>query len=80
MVVQGRRERGGGRGQAGPPAPPPPPPPRRGRQPPPPPPPPRHFVEQKFSFHAKSENIKLLHVNNMWDFSLFIEQDISDKK
>ena len=29
----------------------------------PPPPPPRHFIEQKFSFHAKSENIKL--VNNM---------------
>ena len=24
-----------------------------------------HFVEQKFSFHAKSEKIKLLHVNNM---------------
>ena len=67
MVVQGRRERGG-EGAGG------------DASPPPPPPPPRHFVEQKFSFHAKSENIKLLHVNNMWDFSLFIEQDISDKK
>ena len=28
----------------------------------------------------KSEIIKLLHAKNMWDFSLFIEQDISDKK
>ena len=27
----------------------------------------------------KSENIKFLHVNNKWDFSLFIEQDVSDK-
>ena len=33
--------------------------------PPPPPPPPHHF--------------QLLHVN-MWDFNLFIEQDIGDKK
>ena len=24
--------------------------------------------------------VKLLHVNNMWDFSLFMQQDISDKK
>ena len=37
-----------------------------GRPPPPPPPPPTHHFQ-------------LLHVN-MWDFNLFIEQDISDKK
>ena len=24
--------------------------------------------------------MKCLHVNNMWEFSLFIEQDISNKK
>ena len=30
--------------------------------------------------HVKLENLKFLHVNNMLDFSLFIEQDISDKK
>ena len=28
----------------------------------------------------KLENTKFLLVNNMWDFSLFIEEDISDKK
>ena len=33
-----------------------------------------------FSFQVESENIKPLHVNNMGDFSLFVEQDISDKK
>ena len=27
-----------------------------------------------------SENIQSLDVKNMWDFSLFIEQDVSDKK
>ena len=37
------------------------------------------FNGAKFFFHVKSENIKYLHVNNMWDFSLFFEQDISDK-
>ena len=31
-------------------------------------------------FHAKSENIKVLHVKNIWDLSSFIEQDISDNK
>ena len=31
---------------------------------------------KKFFF----SNIKVLHVNNMGDFSLFVEQDISDKK
>ena len=41
---------------------------------------PHHFVEQKCFFHTKSENIKFLHVSYMWDFSLFIEQDVSDKK
>ena len=49
-----------------------------GRQSPPSPPPPPHFLELNFFSHVKSE--KFLHVNNMWDFSLFIEQDISDKK
>ena len=41
-----------------------------------------HFLEQNVFFHVKSEskNIKFLHVNNMQDFSLFIEQDISNKK
>ena len=28
----------------------------------------------------KLKNTKFLLVNNMWDFSLFIEEDISDKK
>ena len=40
--------------------------------------PPPHFLELNVFSHVKSE--KFLHVNNMWDFSLFIEQDISDKK
>ena len=31
-------------------------------------------------FYVKLENIKFLHVNNIWDFSLFVEEDISDKK
>ena len=39
-----------------------------------------HFLEQKKFLHLNSENIKFLHANNMWDFSLFIEQDRSDKK
>ena len=39
-----------------------------------------HFLERKFFFHVKSENMKFLHVNNMWDFSLFIEKGIGDKK
>ena len=29
---------------------------------------------------GQSENIEFLHVKNMCDFSLFIEQDMSDKK
>ena len=36
--------------------------------------------EQKIFFHVKLGNIKFLHMNNMWDHSLFIEQDVSDKK
>ena len=35
---------------------------------------------KKFFFHMKLENIKFLYVNNKWDFSLFIEQDMIDKK
>ena len=38
------------------------------------------FLEQNFFSHVKSENIAFLHVNNVSDFSLFVEQDISDKK
>ena len=34
----------------------------------------------KAFFYVKSENIKFLHMKNMWGFSLFIEEDISDKK
>ena len=33
---------------------------------------PHHFMEQ-FFLHVKSENIKFLHVNNIWDLNLFIE-------
>ena len=33
----------------------------------------------KIFFHLNSENIKFVHVKNMWDFSLFIEQGLSDK-
>ena len=47
---------------------------------PPPPPPPHHIQDQKIFFHVKLGNIKFLHVSNMWDYSLFIEQDLSDKK
>ena len=43
-------------------------------------PPPHHFPEEKKIILLNMENIKDLHVNNMWDFSLFDEQDISDKK
>ena len=38
------------------------------------------FLEQNFFSHVKSENIAFSHVNNVSDFSLFVEQDISDKK
>ena len=34
----------------------------------------------KFFLDVKSKNIKFVHVSNMRDFSLFIEQDIRDKK
>ena len=34
----------------------------------------------KFFFPRKTENIKFTHVNNKRDLSLFIEQNISDKK
>ena len=66
VSVQGRRERRGGAGGA----------------PAPPPFPTMSWSKKKF-FHVKLENkifVKLLHVNNMWDFSLFIEQDVGDKK
>ena len=33
-----------------------------------------YFSEQYF-FQVKSKNIRFLHANNMWDFSLFIEQE-----
>ena len=35
---------------------------------------------RKFFFHVKSETVKFLQVKNIWDSSLFIEQDISDEK
>ena len=41
---------------------------------------PAPFPGAKFFSHVKSEHIKFLHVKNIWDLSLFIEQDISDKK
>ena len=41
---------------------------------------PRDFQKHKFFFHVKLGNIKFLHVNNMGNYSLFIEQDLSDKK
>ena len=44
-----------------------------------PPPPTHHFLEQKKIFRVKLENIKFLHVKNVWDFVLFIEHNISDK-
>ena len=43
------------------------------------PPSPNHSIEKK-NFHAKLESINFLQVNNIWDFSLFTEQDISGKK
>ena len=44
------------------------------------PPIPPPFPGANMFFLVKSEKIKPLHVSNMWDFSLLIEQDISDKK
>ena len=46
---------------------------RDGASPPP-------FPGAKFFSHVKSETIKLLQMKNIWVLSLFIEQDISDKK
>ena len=40
---------------------------------------PYHFLQQIFFFYLKSENRKSLHVSNMWDFSLCIEQDMVAK-
>ena len=34
---------------------------------------PHHFLEQEIFFLVKSENVKFLHVNNMWDFSSMIK-------
>ena len=34
---------------------------------------PHHFLEQEILFLVKLENVKLLHVNNMWDFSSMIK-------
>ena len=39
-----------------------------------------NLLEKKNYFRVKPVNIKFLHVNNMWDFSLFTEQDMIDKK
>ena len=36
--------------------------------------------EQNIFFHVKSVNITFLPVHNMKGFSLYIEQDLSDKK
>ena len=44
---------------------------------------PHHFLEQKIFFTLnwkKQIFVKFLHVNNICDFNLFIEHDISDKK
>ena len=49
-----------------------------GRPPYPPPPPPTISQTKQFFSHVKSENIKFLHVITCE--SIFIEQDISDKK
>ena len=38
------------------------------------------FPGANFFFDVKSENIKFLHMKNIWGLRLFIEQDISDKK
>ena len=39
-----------------------------------------HFQEHNLFFDVKLGNINFLYVNNMWDYTLFIEQDLSDKK
>ena len=38
------------------------------------------FPGEKKNCYVKSENITFLHVNKIWYFSFFIEQDTSDKK
>ena len=42
--------------------------------------PPPTISWSKFFFQVKSENIQFFHVKNILDLSLFIEQEISDKK
>ena len=37
------------------------------------------FLEQKRFFNPKIGKTNFLHKNYIWDFSLFIEQDMSDK-
>ena len=49
-----------------------------GHQPPPTHPPTISWSKKKM-FYVKLKNITFLHVNNIWDFSLFIKQDLSDK-
>ena len=44
------------------------------------PPPPPSLSREIFFFFVKLKDTKLLLVNYMKDFSLFIEKDISDKK
>ena len=44
------------------------------------PPSPHHFLEQNFFFPGKIGKHNFLHVNTMWDFILFTEQDMSDQK
>ena len=49
--------------------------------PPPPLPPPYPGAKFLSTLNRKHQIfVKLLHVNNLWDLSLFIEQDLSDKK
>ena len=37
-----------------------------------------HFLKQNFFFRKIGKH-KILHVNNMWDFSLFTKKDVRDK-
>ena len=43
---------------------------------------PHHFIEQKHFLHVKLENIKFLHVNNMYlnNMSLFIKAQVSKSR
>ena len=38
-----------------------------------------YFLKQKLFFLIKSKNIEFFHVNNIWGFSLFTEQDLVTK-